>query len=114
MIYLFLHAIAIYITSYLTGVGIHGFSPKSIGISFLVVIVLLFLNWTVKPLLTLVTIPLHIITFGLFSFVINGISIKLASMIVPGFIIPSFYMAVWFAFVLSIINWVVDRFRNDR
>lgn len=112
MLYLFLHSLAIYITSLITGVGVQGFSLKSIIISVSVAIVLAIINLTVKPLIILVTLPLHLITFGLFSFIVNGAMIKLASIIVPGFTFPSFAMAVWFAVVLSIINWVVDKFRK--
>lgn len=112
MIYLFLHALAIYITSLITCVGVQGFSLKAVIISIAVAVVLAIINLTVKPLITLVTLPLHLITFGLFSLVVNGLAIKITSIIVPGFIFPSFMMAVWFAVVLSIINWVFDKFRK--
>lgn len=112
MIYIFLHSLAIYITSLITGVGVQGFNLKSIIISVAVAIVLAIINLTVKPLIVLVTLPLHLITFGLFSLIVNGISVKLASLIVSGFTFPSFAMTVWFAVVLSVINWFFDRFRN--
>ena len=112
MLYIFLHSIAIYVTSLITGVGVQGFSLKAVIISVAVAIVLAVINLTVKPLITLVMLPLHLITFGLTSLIVNGLAIKITSMIVPGFIFPSFAMAVWFAIVLSIINWVVDKFRN--
>ncbi len=116
MLYIFLHSLAIYITSLITGVGVQGFSFKSIIISVAVAIVLAVANLTVKPLITIVTLPIHLITFGLSSLIVNGLMIKIASMIVNmiglEFIFPSFAMAVWFAVVLSILNWVVDKFRN--
>lgn len=112
MLYIFLHSLAIYLTSLITGVGVQGFSLKAVAISIAVAIVLAIINLTVKPLITLVTLPLHIITFGLFSLIVNGLAIAITSMIVPGFIFPSFAMAIWFAIVLSIINWFFDKFRK--
>jgi putative membrane protein len=46
----------------------------------------------------------------LFSFVINGLMILLAARLVPGFVIPSLLMAIYFALVLSVINWVLHIF----
>lgn len=112
MLYLFLHTLAIYITSIITGVGIQTFDIKSVLTALAVAVVIALLNLTVKPLITIITLPIHILTFGLLSFVINGLCVKIASIIVPDFIIPSFYMAIWFAFILSIINWVFDKFRK--
>lgn len=110
--YIPLHSLAIYVTSLITGVGVQGFNFESVIVSFAVAIVLAIINLTIKPLIILITLPLHLVTFCLFSLVVNGLMIKIASAIVPGFIFPSFAMAVWFAIVLSIINWFVDRFRK--
>lgn len=112
MLYLFFHSLAIYVTSLITSVGIQDFSLGSIIISVSVAIVLAIINLTVKPLIIFITLPLHAITFGLVSLIINGLAVKVASIIVPGFTFPSFAMAVWFAVVLSIINWFFDRFRK--
>ena len=71
-------------------------------------IVLGIINWAVKPILTLLTLPITILTLGLFYLVLNGLLVWLASAFVPGFAISGFWTAIWFAIVLSIINWVLS------
>lgn len=115
MLYIFLRVVAILITSYITKVGIDlSLTPKmalnALWTALLVYLILAVVNHTIKPLLHIVSLPINIITLGLFSFVINGLMIVLASKIVDGFYIPSLAMAVWFAFVLSIVNFVLHFF----
>jgi putative membrane protein len=64
------------------------------------------LNLFIRPLLILLTLPITIVTLGLFSFVINALLIWFTASVVPGFIVPSFTSALLFALVLTIINWV--------
>lgn len=66
------------------------------------------LNLIVRPVLVMLTLPINIITFGLFSFVINALLVLLASYIVPGFTIAGFWTALIFALVLAIIHWIFD------
>lgn len=74
---------------------------------FVVALVLAVINHTIKPIISIVTLPVTVVTLGLFSFVINALMITIASWIVPGFSIPSFWMALVFAVVLSIVNWAL-------
>lgn len=67
-------------------------------------IVLGFLNTLIKPLLVLLTLPINILTLGLFTLVINGIIISLVSAITPGFKIEGFGNAILFALVLTVVN----------
>ena len=60
----------------------------------------------IKPVLTILTLPITIITLGLFSLVINALLVLLAALIVPGFSVDGFWSAFFFALVLAIINWV--------
>ncbi|MFM2330526.1 MAG: hypothetical protein RLZZ26_33 [Candidatus Parcubacteria bacterium] len=63
-------------------------------------------NLFIKPILTVLTLPITILTLGLFSIVINALLVMLASTIVPGFAVAGFWSAVLFALVLSAVNWV--------
>lgn len=65
------------------------------------------LNLLVRPLLFLLTLPVTILTLGLFSFVINAVIVLLAAYVVPGFTIASFWAALVFGIVLTIVNWVL-------
>jgi putative membrane protein len=69
-------------------------------------VVLALINIFLKPLITLLTLPLNIVTLGLFSLVVNAALIMLADLIVPGFSVGGFWMALLFAVVLSLINWL--------
>lgn len=72
-------------------------------------VVLGIINLFIKPIILLLTLPLTILTFGLFTLVINALMIILASNIVPGFNVDGFWWAVIFSIVLSIINSFVNR-----
>lgn len=111
MTYLAIRTIAVLITSYITKVGVPIVFSVSTGFTALVVaVVLAIINNTIKPIISAVAFPITVLTLGLFSFIINGAMIALAALIIPGFSIPSFAMAVVFAFVLSLVNWGLHRF----
>jgi putative membrane protein len=79
--------------------------------ALLVAVVIAVINHTIKPLFMLVSIPVNLMTLGLFSFVINGAMILLAERIVGStFHVPSLLLAIYFALVLSIVNWVLHIF----
>ncbi|TSC70722.1 MAG: putative membrane protein [Parcubacteria group bacterium Gr01-1014_49] len=64
------------------------------------------LNLFIRPILLILTLPITIITLGLFSLVINALLVLLASYVVPGFLVFGFWPAFLFALALSVINWV--------
>ena len=65
-------------------------------------------NLLLKPLLILITLPINILTLGLFTFVINGFIILMASSVVKGFQVSGFWVAVLFSIVLSVINFLMN------
>lgn len=75
-------------------------------------VVLAAINMFLKPLLVLLTLPLSIITLGLFTLVINAALILLATKIVPGFAVDSFLWALAFGLVLSVVHAVLHRFEK--
>ena len=76
----------------------------------LVALALAIINHTIKPVITIISLPINIVTLGLFSFVINGVMILLADKLVDGFTVPSLLMAIYFSIVLSVINWFLHAF----
>jgi len=66
------------------------------------------LNLFIRPILIILTLPITIITLGFFSLIINALLVLIASALVPGFFVAGFWTAFFFAFVLSIINWVFN------
>lgn len=69
-------------------------------------IVLGILNLLLKPVLFVLTLPINVLTLGLFSLVINALLVLLAAYIVPGFAIAGFWSALFFSVVLTLVNWV--------
>ncbi|MFT7238919.1 MAG: putative membrane protein [Cyclobacteriaceae bacterium] len=97
---LIITAVAVIVVSYLLpGVSVDGFFT-----AFIVAIVLSLLNVTVKPLLIILTIPLSILTLGIFLLVINAVMILLADSIMPGFQVNGFWWALLFSLLLSLVN----------
>ncbi|WP_436516171.1 phage holin family protein [Ekhidna sp. To15] len=100
LVKILLSSVAVIIASYLLpGVYVDGFVTAVI-----IAVLLSLLNVTVKPLLILLTIPLTIFTLGLFLLVINALIILMADSIVPGFEVQSFWWALIFSLLLSLIN----------
>ena len=67
-------------------------------------VVLGIINAFIKPVLIILTLPINILTLGLFTFVINALIIILTSGLVPGFKVNGFWWALLFSIVLSIVN----------
>ncbi len=100
-----IHALAVVIAAYLLpGVSVSGFLA-----ALLTALVLGLINAVLKPILILLTLPINILTLGLFTLVINAVLILLTSAIVPGFEVRSFWWALLFSLVLSLVNFVLAR-----
>jgi len=66
-------------------------------------------NAIVRPILVLLTLPVTVVTLGVFLFVINGLLLWLVSVIVPGFHVGGFWGAVAGSVLISVISWVLTR-----
>lgn len=95
-----LHAIALLITAHL----VPGFVLGSFAAALVAVLVVGLLNVTLGALLKLITLPLGILTLGLFFLVINALILKLASGLVPGFLVETWGAALIGALVLAILQ----------
>jgi len=67
-----------------------------------------------RPIALILTLPINILSLGLFTFVINAIMLKLASAIIPGFDVYGFWASVWGALLISIISWLLNSFIGGR
>jgi putative membrane protein len=97
---------AILVASYL----IPGVTTTLVG-ALVLAVVLAIINLFIKPVLLLLTLPITILTLGLFSLVINALLIMLAAAVVPGFAVAGFWSALLFAIVLALINTAFGRLR---
>ena len=87
---------------------IPGISIEGFGIALLAVLILGLVNMLIKPLLTILTLPINILTLGLFSLVINAAMFALAAWVLPGFEVASFWSALFGALLLSILSAIVN------
>ncbi len=101
--------LAILITAYiLPGVHVNG-----IVAALVLALVLGIINTILRPILIFLTLPITIVTLGLFILIINGLLVMLASYIVPGFIVDNFWWALLFGIVLAIISWALEIFEKE-
>lgn len=99
--------LAIMVSAYvLPGVKIAGFIP-----ALAAAVVLGLLNLILKPILIFLTLPINILTLGLFTLVINASIIILATKIVPGFTVANWWWAILLSIVLALVNAI---FGNNR
>jgi len=89
----------ILIATFLPGVSVAGF-----GTAIIVAVVLAILNIIVKPILVILTLPVTILTLGLFLLVINAIIILLADSFISGFGVDGFWIALIFSLLLSVFQ----------
>ncbi|MEK7135766.1 MAG: phage holin family protein [Patescibacteria group bacterium] len=94
-------ALSILIAAYI----VPGVSVTLTG-ALIAAVVLGALNLFIRPILLVLTLPITILTLGLFSLVINALLVMFASYLVPGFLVTDFLTALLFALVLAVINWV--------
>jgi len=97
---LIINGLAVYITSYI----LPGLSVDNFFTALLVSLVLGIVNTFIKPLLFILTLPVTILTLGLFTFIINALMVYLVATFVPGFHVDNFWSALFFTLVLSVIS----------
>ena len=90
-----------------------GVEVSAFGSAVLVALVLSLLNLIVKPLLVILTLPVTILTLGLFLLVINALIILLASSLVSGFSVDGFWQALLFSLLLSVLESVLFAFLKE-
>lgn len=104
LLHWFISAASLLIVAYIfPGIEVRGF-----GTALLAPIVIGLVNATVGFILKILTLPLTLLTLGLFWLVINALMLQLASMLVPGFYIASFWSAFFGAIVLSIVSTILS------
>ncbi len=87
-------------------------AENSILTAVIVAACLVFIHLVVKPIVGILTLPLNIITLGLFSVLLNGLFFWFVASIISGIEVASFTAAIIGAFIISIINWIVGKFAD--
>ena len=103
IIHWLLSALSLLLVAHLVpGIELRGF-----GTALVAAVVFGLVNATLGFILKILTLPLTIVTFGLFLFVINAVMLKLAAALVPGFVVEGFVPALLGAIILSAISFVL-------
>ena len=101
--------IVMLLAHFLPGIDVTGFES-----ALVVAVVLALLNFIVKPVLVILTIPITIVTLGLFLFVINACIILLADNFIDGFGVSGFWVALLFSILLSICQSIAYSLLNEK
>jgi putative membrane protein len=102
-----LHWLMATIALLLTAYFVPGFQINSFVAALIAAVVIGFVNMFIWPVITILTLPLTFFTFGLFLLIVNGISLKIAAALTPGFSIDGFLPAVLGSIVLAFVGWLV-------
>ena len=90
------------IAYYLPGVGVSGFYA-----ALITALILGLVNAIIRPLLVVLTLPINLLTLGLFTLVINAALFWFVSTVVEGFTVAGFWPAFWGALILSVVSWIL-------
>lgn len=93
----------------LTAKIVAGISVNPLTVSFIVGAVLTLFNMFIKPIINILTLPLNILTLGIFSLVVNGILFWYMGVYIVGFTVANFSAAFIGALLVSIINWIFKK-----
>ncbi|WP_135466078.1 phage holin family protein [Crenalkalicoccus roseus] len=90
-----------------------GIEARGLGWLLLAALVFGLVNALVRPPVFLLTLPLTLLTFGLFLFVLNGLMLWLTALVLPGFTVAGFWPAVFGAIVVAVVSWLARRLFGD-
>ncbi|MBR5086085.1 MAG: phage holin family protein [Muribaculaceae bacterium] len=94
-------------------VGITAYFMDSVTIepwwvTVIVAVVLGLINSVVRPVVKLLSLPITILTLGLFAFVVNGLMVLLCAYFIDGFKVEGLGAAILFSIILSVVNWILN------
>jgi putative membrane protein len=102
--------VAILITSYL----LDGIYVRNFLSAFFAAAILGILNAFFRPILFILTLPINVLSLGLFTFVINAIMLMMASGVISGFKVYGFWPAVFGSLLISLVSWILTSSINER
>ena len=94
----------------IAGSLISGIRIESLKMGIIAAGILGIVNAVIRPIVLILTLPITLLTLGLFTLVINAAMLMLVSEVVPGFVITSFWSAFWGAIIISFVSWIVNIF----
>ena len=106
----FVNAFAIYLVAQI----VPGITVASVVAALGAGLVLGLINAVVRPILLVLTLPVTLLTLGLFLFVLNAFCLWLTSLLVKGFEVHGFWAAIFGSLLVSLVSWTLSAFVSDR
>ena len=106
----FILTAAIIVASYL----LDGIQVKGFFSAFFAAAILGVLNAFFRPILIILTLPINILSLGLFTFIINALLLKMASGVISGFYVRGFWAAVFGSIIISVVSWALNSFISSQ
>jgi len=103
-------AVAVYLAAYL----LPGVTITDVKTTIIVALVLALLNTFIKPILVILTIPITLMTLGLFLLVINALMVKWAASLVNGFQVDGWWSALLVSLIVTVVSYILNGLIGDR
>jgi putative membrane protein len=110
MLAFFIHWIVVAVGMWVTAQIVPGVVITSWATLAVAALVLGFVNAIIRPILVILTLPITVLTLGLFYLVVNALAFGLAAAVVPGFSVASLTAAILGALVTSVVSWFIGIF----
>jgi len=110
MLYIITRWLIITVAILLASQFVPGIKVDTLSTAVIAACVLGLINIFVRPVLVLLTLPLSILTLGLFYFFLNAFMLELVSYFVTGFVVRDFFSAFFGSLIISIVSWVANSF----
>lgn len=114
MIFIILRWVLSALTLLIVAELIPGFQVSSFSYALIVAVFIGFANIVIRPILLILTLPVNIITLGLFTFVVNALILLIIAGIIDGFEITGFGAAFWSALILWALNFIINVFLGGK
>jgi putative membrane protein len=109
LINLLVSGLSVFLADYLLA----GIKVSSFIQAIMVGIILGIVNTIIRPIILFFTLPLNLVTFGLFTFVVNALMVLLVAKVVPDFYVANFWWALAFSVVVSLISTFLSGLKNN-
>ncbi|MAQ77450.1 hypothetical protein CL684_02915 [Candidatus Campbellbacteria bacterium] len=88
---------------------VNGISIDTVRTTIIVALLFAVINFAVKPIVSVITLPLNLITLGIFGFIVNVLLFWFVADIIDGFVVLTFMDAVYGSIILTVGNWILDK-----
>lgn len=110
---IFLHWIILTLSVFAAAYAIPGVRLSTVTAALIVGACLTFIYLVIKPVLSILTLPINLLTLGLFSLIINGLFLWFLAAFISGFTVSTYTAAFLGALLVSVLNWIGNRVIGD-